>query len=157
MAIKKIPSFTLSEILIGLVLTVIVVGLSFTALNIVNKNVLSIQKNYHSNSNKSLFEQQLTIDFNTYNSILLNKTADEILLMNPLDSINYIISEGNFIREKDTIIKGVSNISFFNFGNQIKKGSLDALKVNFDEQNEENFIFIFKQNDATQKMMTDGD
>ena len=43
---KKIPAFTLSEVLIVLVITAIVIGIAFSVLTLVNKQYNAIRDSY---------------------------------------------------------------------------------------------------------------
>jgi Tfp pilus assembly protein FimT len=59
MAAGKLKSFTLSELLIVMIITAIVVGMAFSVLRLVQKQIHTIQTNFDKSSTLALFEQRL--------------------------------------------------------------------------------------------------
>ena len=66
---KKTKAFTLSELLVVLLITVIVAGLAFTTLNLVQKQMRDIRVGFESSSEKGRLKQVLWKDFNSYSRI----------------------------------------------------------------------------------------
>ncbi|MEM9650388.1 MAG: prepilin-type N-terminal cleavage/methylation domain-containing protein, partial [Bacteroidota bacterium] len=61
--VKKLRAFTLSEMLVVLLLTVIVVGLAFSVLNLVQRQMSGIESNYARNTAFDQLKQSLWVDF----------------------------------------------------------------------------------------------
>ena len=78
---SKVKSFTLSELLVAMIITVIVVGLAFTVLNLVNKQIAVIQKNYNRTTNLAFFKQRIWLDFNKHSQIIFNSNFDTFKLV----------------------------------------------------------------------------
>lgn len=68
----KIKAFTLTEMMVVIVISAIVVGLAFTILGIVQKNMRGIEANYNHQSQIQSLEAALTIDFNRYPKLQWN-------------------------------------------------------------------------------------
>lgn len=149
---RKIAAFTLAELLIVLAISSVVAGLAMTIITIFGRNIQLIQNNYDRNTQQNLFEEQLTMDFNRFNSIDYNFTDHNLILKTPLDSINYIFTGDFIIRELDTILRAENNVRLFYRGNEIKRGPVDGLKFEFNNKAQD-FVFIYKENDAHNLML----
>ena len=75
---KKIQAFTLTEVIIVLILTSIVVGLAFSVLGLVQKQMLAVQENYNKNLDISKLETSLWLDFNRYSEISYDAIENEL-------------------------------------------------------------------------------
>lgn len=156
MRIKRVASFTLTEMLVVLAISVIVAGLAFTVLQMVGKNLNNIQNNYSRSTQTRLIEQQLIVDFNTFHYLSYNDEKDELVLKNPLDSITYTFEDEVLYRNTDTLIDEGYAKELFMTGNPIQSGSVDALKITFLNRTTDTFIFTFKENDATLYLVEHG-
>lgn len=152
--LSKIPAFTLTELLVAIAIAAIVIGLASSILNLFFKNIQSIQSNYANNTEVSLLEQQLTVDFNTYHTIVHDDNASILYLKNELDSISYSLNEGFILRNEDTIFSKNYSKQLLHQGRSKLTGSIDALKLEFAENN--TFIFCYKENDAFDQLTTYG-
>lgn len=146
---KKIEAFTISEMVVVLILTSIVVGLGFTVLNLVQKHMVGIQNNFANSTELNKLEQSLWLDFNRYSKIEYNILNEEIKFKNTVDSVSYAFHEDYIIKELDTFQVQVLNIWFYFDGNSIPSGILDAVKLETSKQFQNQKLFIFKKNDAT--------
>lgn len=146
---NKIPAFTLSEMVVVLILTSIVVGLAFSVLSLVQKHMLSIQNNFIQNTELNKLEQSLWIDFNRYSNITFNALEKEIIFSNELDSKSYRFYESYIVKGLDTFQVGIQDKRFFFDGERVETGTIDALKLATSKTFRSQFLFVFKQNDAT--------
>ena len=154
MRINKVNAFTLTEMLIVLVISAIIAGLAFTIINLFSRNLYHIQKNYTVSTKAHLLQEQLSLDFNKYHSISYRKELSQLLLKTPLDSITYHFTERVIIRNTDTLLKSNVKKSLFNHGIETQQGNIDAIKLTFTTTKIS--YFIFKQNDATSYLKNDG-
>ena len=146
---NKIKAFTLSEMVVVLILTSIVVGLAFSVLSLVQKHMASIQQNFIKNTELNKLEQSLWIDFNRYSNITYDPLEDEIKFTNAIDSISYQFKDTYIIKATDTFhVQLQSKILFFD-GNKVETGPIDALKLETSKALQNQHLFIFKENDAT--------
>jgi hypothetical protein len=146
---KRIQAFTLSEMVVVLILTSIVVGLAFSVLNLVQKHMLSIKSNFINHTEMNKLEQSLWIDFNRYSNVEYYVLEDEIQFRNPMDSIRYQFQENYIIKGIDTFDIEVQNKTIFYEGKKRESGVIDALKLKFSKNFQNQLLFIFKENDAT--------
>lgn len=147
---KKIPAFTLTEMLVVLGITSIVAGLAFSIMSIFSRNIQLIQNNYNTSTVLQLLEQQLTVDINTFPTTLYDPIDGKLSLASPIDSVVYQIGTHLIIRQTDTIFKEELAYQMYYLGKPIEKGPLDALKISFDSPSQNNFIFISRPNAADQ-------
>jgi MFS superfamily sulfate permease-like transporter len=149
MAARKLKSFTLSELLIVMIITAIVVGMAFSVLRLVQKQLHTIQANFDKTSTLALFEQRLWQDFNEPHEILYNVQKQNIILISEIDTVNYSFQENYTLRNQDTIkLKLVAQNAFLN-GKEIKEGIIDAIKISAETTLPNYEIFVSKKNDIT--------
>lgn len=138
----------MSEMIVVLILTSIVVGLAFSVLSIVQKHMMSIEANLKENTSFIKLEASLWLDFNKYSSIAYNASERELHFISDRDSIHYQFHENYIVKEKDTFeIQFQSKKLFFN-GEEIHGGDIDAMKLIHTEKGRRKNVFVFKQNDA---------
>tara|TARA_R110002072_G_scaffold7503_2_gene40928 strand:+ start:725032 stop:725508 length:477 start_codon:yes stop_codon:yes gene_type:complete len=152
--LRKYKAFTLTELLIGIMLTMVIVGLSYSVLSLILRNMNAIEENLHISTELSLLEQQLYVDFNSLGLVIYNKTDEEILFTSPIDTVRYNVTESIIIRNLDTLNNTQNDMTFYFEGNQVQEGIIDAIKIDFLERDQN--IFLYKVNDATTILLKDG-
>ena len=149
--IKKLRAYTLAEMIVVVILTSIVVGLAFTILNLVQKQMLGAQKNYGLHSELSLLKQSLWIDMHRYPQAKYNNTNQTLTFLSEVDSVSYNFQDQNIIKDIDTFNLNLNSKSFFYKGKEVNSGTIDAIKLTL-LKDKESLFFIYKQNDATAYM-----
>lgn len=145
----RIKAFTLSELLVVLIITTIVVGLAFSVLQLVQKQIYAIKINYTQSMDLNTLETALWIDFNRYNTITFNYDNEELQFKNVLDSVSYQFLEDKIIRTIDTFDIHLQDKILFFDGKLTTTKNIDAIKMVTDSTSQNQELFIFKQNDAT--------
>lgn len=146
---KKLNSFTLSEMLVVLVITAIVVGLAFSVLSLVRKQVYRLQNDTDKRVQYDLLKNKLFIDLNKYPNTYLVK-EDSFVCNSELDSIRYKYNDNFIIVESDTMMTNVKEIKFFYKNFEVVNGKIDAIRVMIEERKGIfKTIFVYKHNDAT--------
>lgn len=148
----KIQAFTLGEIIIVLILTSIVVGMAFSVLFLVQKQMSGIQTNYKHQMEIRKLETILNLDFNRYNKITIDEVQGQILFKSEKDSVKYQMSSSLVIKELDTFKIQIENANYFLKGEKIANGEIDAIKLEFGKEFLNQKIFVFKYNDAAISM-----
>ena len=145
---KKLKAFTLAEMLVVLVVASIVIAMSFLVLNMVRKQVVLIQENYHKKQEVQFFEAVLTRDFKTHSAVYY-KNQNRLSLICSKDSISYVFSGKGIIREKDTFQIEVSNKKLFLDGKEVQVKTIDAIKIILSENYSGKELFIQQTKDAS--------
>lgn len=146
---KKLNSFTLSEMLVVLVITAIVVGLAFSVLSLVRKQVYRLQNDTDKRVQYDLLKNKLFIDLNKYPNTYLVK-EDSFVCKSELDSIRYKCNDNFIIVESDTMMTNLKEIKFFYKNFEVVNGKIDAIRVMIEERKGIfKTIFVYKYNDAT--------
>ncbi|GAA3774404.1 PulJ/GspJ family protein [Flavobacterium ginsengiterrae] len=149
MAARKLKSFTLSELIVVMIITAIVVGMAFSVLRIVQKQIHAIQTNFEKTSILVLFEQKLWQDFNDTNNIVYDSAKQLLIMTSEIDTITYSFKENFCMRNHDTIkLKIIPNKALFK-GQEIKTGQVDALSIFAETELPGYQIFVYKKNDLT--------
>lgn len=146
---RKLKSFTLAELIVVMIITAIVVGMAFSVLRIVQKQIHRIQANFDKTSTLALFEQKLWQDFNEPHSIIYNNSEQSLILISEIDTIHYSFQEKFTMRNQDTIkLKITPNKVFFK-GKEIMNGTADAITLQAETELPDYQIFVSKKNDIT--------
>ncbi len=149
---NKLKSFTLSELLVVMIITAIVVGMAFSVLRLVQKQIHIIEVNFEKSTNLVLFEQKLWQDFNELNEVAYNENDRSLYMKTDMDSVLYSFQDNYILRNTDTLkLKLKINKLFFE-GNEVKNGNVDALFISGDTELPEYEIFVSKKNDLTLSM-----
>lgn len=144
---KKIKAFTLSEMIVVLILTSIVVGLAFMVLTLVQKHMTSIQKNINQSAELHKLESNLWLDFNRYTEISFHN--ESLYFSSELGSISYVFSNKYIVKGRDSFFIPIESKQFFFKGKATKTtNTIDAIKLETGKTFQNQEIFIFKQNDA---------
>lgn len=152
---KKISSFTLSEMMVVLVISAIVISLAITVLNLVQQQISSINSNFRKNAEVRLLERTLYTDFNKYS---LNYSSMDSLLIctNPNNTVFYKFSQNFVLRNKDTLHVPIAEVIKYLDAQVVKGNTIDALSLTLSNKFQHKQLFIFKQKDAAFYMNTNG-
>jgi len=156
LSLKKLKAFTLSELSVVLLLTSIVVGLAFTVLGLVQKQMGIVKANFNTTLELNKLETELWLDFNRYPSIRFNDIENRLVLRNELDSVSYILSESFIVKHLDTLPILIKNKYFYFDGKQTTTHPIDAMKLITTKASQSRELFIYIKNDATLYMNTNG-
>ena len=143
---SKIPGYTLSEMIVVLILTSVVVGLAFSVLTLVQKHIFSIRQNYSQNTELHKLELSLSLDFNHYSSVEFK--FDELHFSNAIDSVSYGFESEYIIKDRDTFNISLNHNTFYFSGIETQKGQVDAIKLETSKRFQNQHLFVFKKNDA---------
>ncbi len=145
----KVSAFTLTEIMVVLVITAIVVGLAFSVINMVQNNIQLIASNYKHKSEIQQLHQSLQIDFNRFRESYWDNKTETIILENPIREERYQIKEDSIYTSiKAYPLKVRKKVLYFK-GEEVTKGRIDAIKIYFEESLDIQFVFISKHNDLS--------
>ncbi len=149
---KKIKAFTLSEMLVVLLLTVIVVGLAFSILNIVQQQMDLTRKNYEKGTELHQLRQALWHDFRTFQNSFFLESEQKLVFENELGGIQYRLLENQLIRENDTFNIELGQKRFYFDGIEVPEGKINALELHTTEGMGGKSIFVYRENDAANYM-----
>ena len=144
---KKLPSFTLSELLVVLVISSLVISLSFLALNNVQKQVRNVTKTFDKQHRVAKLERLLRSDLNRYNGFY-NATGSVLQLKNTTDSLSYHFTDSTVVRGKEVIPLQINQIMFFLDGVAVPSGAVDAIEGVFSDTFFQGGFFVYKRKDA---------
>lgn len=144
----KINAFTLNEMIIVMIISVVVIGISFTVLSLVKRHMHAIEQNLYLNTEFNRLEQALWIDITNYGK--LNYTYNQLSFKSKIDSVSYRFESNYVLRDKDTFNIKLGNKTVFFNGAETTKGKVDGIQLELPKQYKNQSLFIFKYNDATQ-------
>ncbi|MFC4816004.1 MULTISPECIES: type II secretion system protein [unclassified Flavobacterium] len=154
---KKLQSFTLAELIVVMIITGIVVGLAFSVLRIIQKQIEVIGKDNEKAVEVVFLEQMLWSDFNRM-QIVETTHLRQLKMKSELDSVVYDFKEDFVLRNRDTIrVKATIENVFFE-SVTTRTGTIDAVSVSCENEIKGYKIFVFKKNDLvfSRKEIIDG-
>lgn len=144
----KVKSFTLSEMLVVLIITAIVVGMAFSVLTLVRKQVNILKLNSEEETEIELLKTKLFIDFNSFSEVNYSENK-QIFFKNEIDSTFYIIKDNFIIENLDTLTTKLNSVKIFYKNKIVTQGRIDAIEIEIEKNKKtKESIFIFKMNDA---------
>lgn len=144
----KIQAYTLSEMIVVLILTSIVVGMAFSVLTLVQKHMSSIQNNFNVITKFHLLEQSLTLDFNRFSDVRYDAVTDELIFSSELDIKTYTFTQDYILKDRDTFPIPLASKIFYFDGLNVEKGKVDAIKLEASKTFQNKRLFIYKHNAA---------
>lgn len=147
----KLKAFTLAEMLVVLVVSSLVVSMAFLVLNMVRKQVISIQKNNHKKQEVQSFDARFYSDFNTH-SVFYDESSDVFRLKNTKEMITYTFLDKFIVRETDTFFIEVVDKKLFLEGTEVKQQTIDAIEIHLSPQFANKQLFVQKTKDASYYM-----
>lgn len=151
MKIKKAQAFTLSELLVVLVISSIVISLTFIVLGLVQKQIAQIQKGYHDQQEILMLKRVLVKDINTHDVFFEDK-KNKLFCYNSFDTIQYTIEDHYILREKDTFKLRIKRKKLLLDNQEVKSGWIDAIHLTFDQSFTSKKIFMYKIKDAAHSL-----
>jgi type II secretory pathway pseudopilin PulG len=151
---SRVKSFTLAEMLVVMIITVIVIGLAFSVLNLVQKQIRYIEKNFSRATELSLLEQRLWQDFNEYPSI--RYATDKLVFTSDIDTVTYTFTPQYSLRSNDTIRAKISVANVYYEGREVRSGAIDAISISGEQELPDYFIFVSAKMDAAHYMNNNG-
>lgn len=149
---QKLSSYTLSEIIVVLILTSIVTGMAFSVLRLVQNYMMTIQNNYAHQTETNKLKQVLWLDFNRYTDMEYKPIENKLWLKNELDSTFYVFHQKYIVSEMDTFDIVIDDTSFFYLGNKTNAGAIDAIKITMSKAFQGQVVFAYKKPSATPYM-----
>lgn len=147
---RKIKAFTLNEMLVVLLITVLVVGMAFSVLRLVQVQMHGISSNYEKNTELNLLRQSLWVDFNRFDRIWYDDREQKIVFENEVTKSSYQIVPEGVVKEKDTFWVPVPRWEVYFNGGTVGKGEIDAIDLYIGKEEEVGKrVFVFKRNAAT--------
>ncbi|MFS4493178.1 hypothetical protein [Maribacter sp. 2308TA10-17] len=138
--------------IVVLLLTMIVIGLAFSVLRLIQNQMGSIGQNFENNTEVNLLQQALWVDFSTYPDITYNNVTNSMHCQNELGYVDYIFENGFIIREKDTFQLKLESKVFYLNGLENASGQLDALYLKGTKEQGAQEIFVYQKNAANEYM-----
>lgn len=145
---KKVHSFTLSELLVVLVISSIVVTISFLALNNVQKQIRNINIVFEKQEKINALERALNIDLNRHKGTY-NKQKKELLFTGVNNEVKYRFYKKHLFRDSDSIALEAVEIAFYLDGERVDDGVIDALEFSFSSTYTEKGFFAYKRKDVS--------
>lgn len=138
---KKIKSFTITELLVVMILTTIVVAIALLVLTFIQKEISTIQKNYSKTSEIKTLEIALWNDFNV-SSVYFFKENNSLICISPVDTIVYNFKKDVVIRNADTLKLEISELNVLR-NNKPAVGLIDGLKLKLSDKFQQRGLFVY--------------
>ncbi|PQJ15324.1 hypothetical protein [Aureicoccus marinus] len=142
---KKIPAFSIQESLVVLVITVVVVGLAFSVLRLINGQMIGMQSALNEGMQTDKVEELLWIRFNKADRVYFqdNKLELEGVTRNH----TLLLNRTHLVMEQDSLPIELDSVRAYFKGKPTQSGEIDALELFCNNGLRQ--IFVNKANAAT--------
>ena len=132
---KRVKGFTLSEMLVVMFITVVVVGLAFSILRLVEGQMMESRKRYVLKTEVNLLRQVITKDLNSISRAYVSPDGQEALLFNEIEEFKYEFNKEYILRNRDTFKINLKKKLFFFGGVQLTNPrEFDAFELVLDDK-----------------------
>lgn len=145
---SKIKAFTLSEVLVVLVITSIVVGIAFAVLRLVTLQLNAIQTTYARSIEVAKFKQRLLYDFDAAATVVWDLENQQLEITTPSAYITYEVFPEYVLRDTDTLAFKVQNIDFYYQGDTVEEGRIDGMHVQLEMAKKQTQFFVSRRSGA---------
>ncbi len=145
----KIQAFTLSEMIVVIIITTIVIGMAFSVLSMVQKHMNGIQANFNRSLELNKLEQLLNIDLNRFSEVSYEIKENRLVFSSEIGATSYQFVDNKIIKNRDTFNIEVQQKLFYFDGETILEGQIDAIKIETSKAFQSQKLFVYKRNDAT--------
>lgn len=145
----KIQAFAIQEMMVALAITAIVVGMAFSVLNLIQKQMGSIGDIYEVKLEANKLRQSLWIDFNRYSYASFDARKGQLYFSNEMEEKIYTLSENRFTTERDTFDIQLDSKQFYFRNVSQQTGEIDAIELKTTKESGHQQIFVFKENTPT--------
>ncbi len=152
MSSNKVKAFTISEILIVLVITSIVVALAFSILTLVTKQLQVIGKRYETSTEVGLLKQRLILDFEKATYVYWDDIEEQLTVTIDTEEYAYAMAGKNISRDEDTLMVRSYTSQYFYQGSEVEEGIVDALLLTIDLYGNGLPIFVSRRISAQETM-----
>lgn len=142
----KIPGFLLQEMMVVLAITAIVVGMAFSVLDLVQKQMATIDSIYEVKLDANKLRQSLWTDFNRYSYIHFDRKKKMLFMSNALEDKWYAFTDTQIITERDTFHIRLDGRTFYFNNGMRQSGEVDAIELQTSKATGHQRIFVFKEN-----------
>ena len=145
---QKVTGFTIHEMVVVVLLTSLVVGLAFSVLGLVRKQMGAIRQNFQYQEAVHKFEQRLWLDMHRCNYAYYDIRNNELKMTNVLSTVTYRFGDQYVLRNADTLEMVIAKKQWYFDGQRVENGLVDALELTTARNFLSRDLFIFKDNDA---------
>lgn len=133
-------------------MTAIVVGMAFSVLGLVRRQLHGIRGNYERGTELNLLRRALWLDLNRTDAAMYDPGTATLSFDNGQDGPRYRFARDHVARDLDTFWIGFAHKRFFFAGNPRESGEVDALHLMATGADGHREIFTYKMNSATSYM-----
>lgn len=128
-----------------MVITLIVVALSFSVLNMVNKQVQAVSYQYALNHEIKELKTALSLDFLNHSEVILVDNS-QIIFKSPVSKKEYNHHGLVITREQDSFNIPVKQVVAWLKGKPVTAGKIDAVEIEYEYADIVSKLFVYRSN-----------
>lgn len=138
-----LKAFTITEILIVLVITSIIVSLALGSLNMIQQHIVKFRDTKNLHNEAVLLHQQLLINFSEASEVIWDNKKEILLFVSPVQNKQVSIDSLSLSKKKLFLKKAIKYYQ----GKIVTKGAIDAIELSFGNKEIKQPMFVYKRND----------
>lgn len=136
-----LKGYTLSEMVIVMLTTTIIISFCFGVLQYLNRTFHTYEATLNLLSQQERIEDLIFHDMDQFENILI-KPPNRIVFFNAIDTVHYQFNPNSLIREQDTLLHHSFKINFYNYGQPVVLGWVDAIEILYSKPRNRAFFFF---------------
>lgn len=148
---SKIKAFTLSEMLVVLVISGMVIALTMVVHNLVQKQLFLIKQNNEQRAEIQSLERVLWQDMSTHDAYF-NGQVNQLLFLSPKDTINYTFESDYTLRNQDTLNVQIHEVLAYLNGEKAIGTRIDAIELYYTKKIADHKLFIYQKKDVAYRI-----
>lgn len=143
----KLRAYTLSEILVVLVVASLVISMTVLVLELIQKQMYKVRFGFQETNEVLLFEKLLVNDFNQ-RQMIYDANENRLFGVGATDTLQYRFFSNFILRNADTLWIAIHEKRLYLDNNQVFNGRVDAMDIAL----EQNKVFVYKTKGASHYM-----
>ena len=148
----KIQAFTLSEMMVVLLITTIVVGMAFAVIQLVQKQMTAMGSTYDHQTEMNSLRLALWTDMHQSDRAFYQSSQRTVELQRNSGLARYQFLEKVVVRDRDTFAIGPYTSHFYFLNREVYQREIDAISIILKDTVPNKKIFVYKSNAATSFM-----
>lgn len=147
---RKIKAYSLTELLIAMVIIVLVMGFAFFTLNYLQQKVRVYSNHLLAKLAYTTTERVIWQDIHQHSLAIVDQQQKQFLFSTPVETISYSFTEGSLSRNGQQLLETFYSLNFYFKGHEVKNGRFDAIEIELTPtMDKPSYLFFFLPQSAS--------
>lgn len=140
---KKVKAYSLTELMVVMIISTIVVAMAFTTIRMLKSQMKSIQSHYELRKNIDYLDGLLWMDYAKKGWATYDKSNNKLTVLGEQDTVVYVFNASLVLRNNDSIPLPKYDLGFKLDGKEVTAKATDAIEIVFETPFERKSLFVY--------------